>query len=48
MNLPNVSPNYVFFVSAALFAVWMQRNKRWTLFVGAMNGTYTVRPKKNS
>ena len=46
MNVPNVSPNYVFFVSTALFVVWMQRNKRWALLSGAMSGKYTVRPKK--
>ncbi len=46
MTITNVSPNYVFFVSTALFVVWMQRNKRWSLLIGAMNGTYTVRPKK--
>lgn len=43
MTITSVSPNYVFFVSFALFAVWMQRNKRWTLMYGAMDGTYKLR-----
>jgi hypothetical protein len=42
----NVSPNYIFFVSAALFGVWMQRNKRWTLMIHAMDGTYKIRERK--
>jgi len=40
----NVSPNYVFFVSFALFAVWMQRNKRWSLMLHTMDGTYKIAP----
>ncbi|HEY1645941.1 MAG TPA: hypothetical protein VGF75_06275 [Candidatus Saccharimonadales bacterium] len=36
--------NYALGVSAALFIVWMQRNKRWGLVVKAMDGTYKVRP----
>lgn len=44
MNLPkSVSPNYVFFISTALFIVWMQRKGRWNLLVGAMDGTYRIR-----
>ena len=39
----NVSPNYVFFMSGALFVVWMQRHKRWSLLVGAMDGSYGIR-----
>jgi hypothetical protein len=39
----NVSPNYVFFVSFALFGVWMQRNKRWSLMLAAMDGQYKIR-----
>jgi len=43
MQMPNVSPNYAFFVSFALFVVWMQRNKRWALMIHTMDGTYTIR-----
>lgn len=43
MNIPEVSPNAVFFVSFALFIVWMQRHKRFHLMIGAMNGTYKIK-----
>jgi hypothetical protein len=46
MNVPeSVPPNLMFFTVLALFVVWMQRNKRWSLFVGAADGTLGVRPK---
>jgi hypothetical protein len=47
MNVPSsVNPNYVFFVSMALFIVWMQRNGRWNLMIGTMDGTYKIRSTK--
>lgn len=45
MNIPNVNPNVAFFVVTALFIVWMQRNGRWKLVVGAMDGTLQVRSR---
>jgi hypothetical protein len=41
----SVSPNVVFFVVTALFIVWMQRNGRWKLLVGAMDGSFQVRTR---
>lgn len=43
-----VTPNMVFFVDFALFLVWMQRHHRFTLLIGAMDGTYKIRPTATS
>lgn len=29
-------------VSVAIFVVWMQRKKRWSLFFGALSGKYGI------
>jgi len=42
----SVPPNAMFFTVLALFVIWMQRNKRWSLFVGAADGSLGVRPKQ--
>jgi len=47
MNVPkSVNPNIAIGLPLALFIVWMQRNKRWNLMMGAMDGTFKVRSVK--
>lgn len=36
--------DYIMFVSIALFAVYMQRQNRWSGFAGAMSGKYKIPP----
>ena len=33
---------YTKLVGVALFVVWMQRQKRWNLFFGALSGRYAI------
>jgi hypothetical protein len=40
----SVSPNIVVGTCVALFFVWMQRNKRWSLMIHTMDGTYKIAP----
>lgn len=44
MQVPQVSPNAVFFVTGGLFIVWMQRNGRWSNLLKVMNGQYAIKP----
>jgi hypothetical protein len=34
--------NWTIIASSALFIVWMQRHGRWTAFIRAMQGQYTI------
>jgi len=44
MNAPqSVPPNIAIALPLVFFIVWMQRNKRWHLMVGTMDGTYTIK-----
>lgn len=40
--------DYIFFISLALFWVYMERQKRWSYFVGALEGKYALPSPKPS
>lgn len=37
--------NTMFFLSLALFIVWMQRHKRWSLFAEALEGNVELKSR---